>query len=223
MINGLLLDFYGTVVEDDDAIMDEIADRVAAGATVPVSGREVRAAWDGEYDAAAYAPRFRSLRDCAVLSLGAVLAEVGHPGDPDALCVALLSYGRTPPLRPGTREFLSSVTVPICVVSDVDREVIGAAMAYRGLSFTAVVTSEDVGAYKPDPAMFRRGLAALGLTPDEVVHVGDSIDADVRGAHAAGIRAAWINRWGRAVPEGAPVSYELTTLADLVPIVAGGG
>lgn len=44
VIKGLLLDFYGTVVEDDDAIMDAIAAQVAAGASTPVTARDVGAA-----------------------------------------------------------------------------------------------------------------------------------------------------------------------------------
>ncbi|MGC9665349.1 HAD family hydrolase [Planosporangium sp. 12N6] len=190
MPKGLLLDFYGTVVEDDDAVMDAIAEQVAAGASTPVTGPAVSEAWGREFATVADGPPFRSLRESAVASLATVMAEVGCAGDPASLCAAQFAYWRSPPLRPGTREFLSRVTVPVCVVSDVDRDDLAAATAYHGLTFTAVVTSEDVGVYKPHLAMFTRGLAALGLGAGEVLHVGDSLTADVGEAHAAGIRAA---------------------------------
>jgi 2-haloacid dehalogenase/putative hydrolase of the HAD superfamily len=77
VITGLLLDFYGTVVEDDDAIMAAIAGRVAAGASTPVTVREVGAAWGREYEAVAAGPRFRTLRRSALESLATVMAEVG--------------------------------------------------------------------------------------------------------------------------------------------------
>jgi len=219
VIKGLLLDFYGTVVEDDDAIMDAIAERVAAGASTAVTVRDVGEAWGREFEAVAAGPEFRSLRESAMGSLATVMAEVGCAGDPAALCAPQFAYWQSPPLRPGAREFLSRVTVPVCVVSDVDRADLQAAMAHHGLAFTAVVTSEDVGAYKPDRAMFTRALAALGLGADEVLHVGDSINADVRGAQAAGIRAAWINRRGQAVPEDAPLAYEISDLAGLAAVI----
>jgi 2-haloacid dehalogenase/putative hydrolase of the HAD superfamily len=219
VIKGLLLDFYGTVVEDDDAIMDAIAEHVAANASAPLSGRDVLQAWGREYEAVAEGPEFRSLRESAMRSLATVMAEVGCPGDPASLCTAQFRYWRSPPLRPGTREFLSRVTVPICVVSDVDRNDLEAAMTHHGLAFTAVVTSEDVGAYKPDRAMFTRALDALGLGADEVLHVGDSIKADVGGPHATGIRAAWVNRRGQAAPAGTPMAYEITDLSDLAAII----
>jgi 2-haloacid dehalogenase len=172
-----------------------------------------------EYEAVASGPEYRTLRDSALRSLATVMADVGCAGDPAALCARQFAYGRCPPLRPGTREFLSRVAVPICIVSDVDRADLTAAMAHHGLRFTAIVTSEDVRAYKPDRAMFTRALAALGLATDEVLHVGDSINTDVVGAHAAGIRAVWVNRHGRPVPEGAPVSHVITDLTGLSAII----
>jgi 2-haloacid dehalogenase/putative hydrolase of the HAD superfamily len=219
VIRGLLLDFYGTVVEDDDAIMQAIAEHVAADASPSVSGADVMAAWTREYETVAAGPQFRTLRDCAMQSLATVMVDVGCAGDPAALCAAQFRYWRSPPLRPGTQEFLSRVTVPICVVSDVDRADLHAAVAHHGLAFTAVVTSEDVRAYKPDRAMFARALAALDLAADEVMHVGDSTSADVYGAHAAGIQAAWVNPRGHALPDDTPVAYEIADLTGLIEIL----
>jgi 2-haloacid dehalogenase len=215
VLRGLLLDFYGTVVEDDDAVIAGIAERVAAGAAVPVSGTQVSAAWHREFVAVADAPGFRSLRECAVRSLATVMAEAGCPGDPAELCAPQFAYWAAPPLRPGTRAFLDRLTVPVCIVSDVDRADLAAATAHHGLTFTAVVTSEDVGAYKPARAMFTRALAALGMGAEEVLHVGDSWRADMGGAEAAGIRAAWVNRRGQAAPDGTPIAYEIRNLAEL--------
>jgi putative hydrolase of the HAD superfamily len=60
----------------------------------------------------------------------------------------------------------------------------------------AVVTSAEVGASKPDPRIFEAALSAAGCGPDDCVHVGDSAEADVAGARAAGIRALLLDRYG---------------------------
>ncbi|MEV4481149.1 HAD family hydrolase [Micromonospora coxensis] len=219
MVKGLLLDFYGTVVEDDDAVVAAIAARVAADATTPVTPEAVAAAWMREYTRVAEGPPFRLLRDSAPASLARVMAEVGCPGDPAALHAAETARWGPPPLRPGTREFLADLRLPVCVVSDADRDDLAAVVAHHGLTFTAVVTSEDVGAYKPDGAVFRRALAVLGLAADEVLHVGDSLRTDVAGAQAAGIRAVWVNRHGRPAPVDAPISHEITDLTGLAAII----
>ncbi|WP_433290596.1 HAD family hydrolase [Actinoplanes sp. CA-030573] len=214
-IRGLLLDFYGTVVEDDDTIMMEVAARVAAGASRPVTAAEVMAAWSCEYEDLAERTPFRSLRACSVGSLATVMAEFGCPGDAEELCAGQYAYWAAPPLRPGTRDFLSRVELPICVVSDADHDDLLRAIDAHGLSFAAVVCSERVGAYKPDPAMFAAGLAALGLGAHEVLHVGDSLRTDIEGAHAAGIRTAWVNRRGLPRTACGPAAFVISDLSEL--------
>jgi 2-haloalkanoic acid dehalogenase type II len=60
----------------------------------------------------------------------------------------------------------------------------------------AVVTSADTGVAKPDRAMFERALELAGAAPEDTVHVGDSVQNDVEGARAAGIRAVLVQREG---------------------------
>jgi FMN hydrolase / 5-amino-6-(5-phospho-D-ribitylamino)uracil phosphatase len=80
-----------------------------------------------------------------------------------------------------------------------------------GHLFHATIAAHSHGASKPDPAFFHLACRELGCAPDEVVHVGDDIELDVRGARGAGLHAVWLNRasnsWpGDDVPE---------TVADL--------
>jgi HAD superfamily hydrolase (TIGR01549 family) len=62
----------------------------------------------------------------------------------------------------------------------------------------ALITSQDVGVLKPDPAIYQVALAQLGASPAETVMVGDNWAADVLGALAVGIRPVWLNRIGAA-------------------------
>lgn len=52
--------------------------------------------------------------------------------------------------------------------------------------FRAVIDSALVGVRKPDPAIFRLGVEALGLCPEEVLVVGDSLDKDIIPAQTLG-------------------------------------
>jgi putative hydrolase of the HAD superfamily len=83
----------------------------------------------------------------------------------------------------------------------------------------AVVTSAETGAAKPDPALFRAALrAAGGVRAGDALHVGDSLEADVAGARAAGVEAVLLRRDG-----GPPVAGVRTirSLVELVPDGAG--
>ena len=77
--------------------------------------------------------------------------------------------------------------------------------------FHASIAAHTHGASKPDPALFHLACRELGCAPEEVVHLGDDIELDVRGARAAGLHAVWINRASHSWPgEDAP-----DTVADL--------
>ena len=82
--------------------------------------------------------------------------------------------------------------------------------------FQAVLISGELGVGKPDPAIFRLALAAGGFEARQAIHVGDSLEADVAGARAAGIATAWVNRTGRTLPSAlAPPDIEIRSLLEL--------
>ena len=84
----------------------------------------------------------------------------------------------------------------------------------------ALVVSEEVGVAKPDPQIFAIALERLGCDASESVMVGDSWANDIEGAHAAGIRAIWLNRTGRTMPDAEKRVREVTALAPLEPVLA---
>lgn len=59
-----------------------------------------------------------------------------------------------------------------------------------------VVISEDVGALKPDPKVFRYATDLAEVEPNEVLYVGDSFSSDVQGGTAFGWDVAWFTANG---------------------------
>jgi putative hydrolase of the HAD superfamily len=55
--------------------------------------------------------------------------------------------------------------------------------------FSSLTFSDETGFPKPDPRMFHRTLAPLGVRPAEAAHVGDTPRTDIAGAQAVGMRA----------------------------------
>jgi putative hydrolase of the HAD superfamily len=88
-------------------------------------------------------------------------------------------------------------------------------LAETGLTplLDGALASAEVGAAKPDPAIFEAALRLTGTTPDQTWHVGDTPAADVEGARAAGITPVLIARDG-----GAPGAVR--SLAELIPLAA---
>lgn len=63
-------------------------------------------------------------------------------------------------------------------------------------AFVAVIDSHLVGFSKPDPRLFDAARAEVGVERGEVVHIGDLFDADIVGAHDAGLAAILIDPCG---------------------------
>ena len=70
-------------------------------------------------------------------------------------------------------------------------------VAHHGLSVDAVLTSRAHGKTKPHETIFRRMLELLDVLPGDALMVGDTVDDDVEGALAIGMRAVLVDREGR--------------------------
>ncbi|GAB3967847.1 HAD family hydrolase [Plantactinospora veratri] len=72
---------------------------------------------------------------------------------------------------------------------------------------------------KPAPEFYAAVVAAAGVPPSSVVHVGDSPGKDVEAAQAAGLRAVWLNRAARPRPPGLRPDAEIRSLAELPAVL----
>jgi putative hydrolase of the HAD superfamily len=150
-------------------------------------------------------------RRCAAVMAPALGVEI----DVDTL-LAALHFRAYPDVLPALRE-LRARGLRLVVVSNWDfslherLEETGVAALVDG-----AVASAEVGHAKPDGAIFAHALELAGATPETALHAGDSPDADVAGALAAGLRAVLVARDGTpAVPEGVPVIGSLAELPGL--------
>lgn len=62
--------------------------------------------------------------------------------------------------------------------------------------FRGIIESAVVGVRKPNPAIFRLGVVAMGLEPEQVLVVGDSLRKDILPARSIGCHTAWIKGRG---------------------------
>ena len=86
-----------------------------------------------------------------------------------------------------------------------------------GAPFSAVVTAESVGCYKPDPRIYLAGVEALGASVEDVLFVAGS-PLDVEGANAVGMRVVWHNPGGLAGGGAEDVAVSVVDdLAELHP------
>ena len=80
------------------------------------------------------------------------------------------------------------------------------------------ISSAEVGAEKPNPAIFQAALERAGVLPEEALHVGDQHRSDVLGAQSVGMHAVLMDRGGWQTNVNDCV--KVADLAELEKVVA---
>lgn len=83
--------------------------------------------------------------------------------------------------------------------------------------FDFILTSAACSYRKPHPRIFELALAHWNIPAHEIAMVGDSLEADIKGAHSLGLFSVWITRHVSKIarpPEVSP-DAEIATLAEL--------
>jgi len=80
--------------------------------------------------------------------------------------------------------------------------------------FSNVIISEDVGVNKPDKRIFEYALEKASAGKEESIMIGDSLEADVRGALDFGIKAIYFNPLKAEKPED--IEWEIHQLEELL-------
>ena len=154
-------------------------------------------------------------------ALARTLAEVGHPSDDGAQRLYEVyteaRFAATQPF-PGATDVLNDLKgrYLLGLVSNGNTypERVG-----LGDVFSFVLLAVECGIAKPDPRIFELALDQCGCDASQVVHVGDSLPSDVRGANGIGIRSVWLNRDGAANETGITPDHEISDLRELPDIL----
>ena len=219
-VDGIFLDFFGTVAAGDREAVETLCGRLVRELELDLMPAELAVRWGEQFFAvieASNAHRFQTLHACECQSLDATLRALDRQVDPTGYIADLRAYWRAPPLYPEVHDVLDALPRPVCIVSNIDRADLAAALETHGIRVANTVTSEQARAYKPHAAIFELALERTGWSADRVLHVGDSLHSDVDGARRSGIRSVWINRGSRIHDIGtARPDHTLSDLRGLV-------
>jgi putative hydrolase of the HAD superfamily len=226
--SAVLLDAMGTLLRLEDPaprLRSALSERFGVDVGAAAAAAAMRA------EISFYRAHLQLGRDAdSLAALRARCADALRPQLPDpvaaapvtALTSALLdaiAFSAYPDAAPALRALRSAGHVLI-VVSNWDAS-LRERLAETGLEplVDAVVASAEVGAAKPARAIFDHALRLAGVPAARAWHAGDSFDADVAGARAAGIRAVLVARGeaaGGPRPADVPVIASLDALPSLI-------
>jgi 2-haloacid dehalogenase len=199
-----------------------VFDRLGATYGWSVNGKAVYDAWDHRNKRAqrlcsTWAPYHVLARD----ALAGAYAALGLEGDVDADLAQVLDSLAHWPLWPDVAEALPALGrhYQLGLLSNVDDELFARTQVSAYIDAALAMTSERLGAYKPNPLIYMRAQKALG----PLVHVPTSA-RDVRGALEAGLPVVRLQRPGHELdPDGPRPLFEaahMVELESLVPLAA---
>lgn len=218
MIKAIFIDFYGTVVFEDGEIVSKISQMIyETGNAESVS--QVDSYWWELFRTLfenSYGENFLLQRELETKSLVDTIQHFCSSEDGVVLSNEMFEYWVKPPIFEESKQFFRECPVPIYIVSNIDRADILAAIDFHGLKPKDVFTSEDAKSYKPRKELFEFALKRAGLSPDEVLHIGDSLSSDIKGAYSVGIKPIWVNRSGKAIPDKVTAVSNLLEVLDYI-------
>lgn len=206
---ALSFDCYGTLIDWEAgilAILGPWARRVgftATDETLLASFARHETGVQDEFPAEPYPEILRRVMHLVGSSLGGKVADT----DAEALAVSVPDW---PAFGDSSRALAElGRRYKLVILSNVDRVSFRGSNDRLGVTFDAIVTAQDVGSYKPSPANFAallQRIGDLGVAPNKLLHVAQSLYHDHEPAKAAGLATVWIDRragqagWG-ATPQ----------------------
>ena len=128
------------------------------------------------------------------------------------------------PVFPDAPEALHSMQqrYRLAIISNVDDNLFTGTAANLGVTFDAVITSQQARSYKPDLNNFHEAQELMGIERDRWLHVGESLFHDIGPANRLGIDSVWVKRpdrgGGSRLTDAAP-TLQVPDLAELARLM----
>ena len=220
----LSFDCYGTLIDWEGGILASLKPLLARHGVSASDGELLRLYGELEREGQGHQPflTYHQVLSRIVAGLGERLGFRPNSGELEGLADSMKRW------RPfsDTVSALSSLKkrAKLAIISNVDRDLFEASSSMLGVDFDWVVTSGEIGEYKPSLRNFKVALDRMGVAKGEVLHVAQSLYHDVEPARALGLSTVWVNRAGaRSTPlRDVRPDVEVADLGALVELMRRG-
>jgi 2-haloacid dehalogenase len=216
--DALTFDCYGTLIDWRRGIT-QVLQPILQGHGIEVGDDalfERYLQFEADVEGGDYQP-YRGVLRQVVRRLGTHYDVTPTNADADRLAD---SVGQWPPFS-DTNDALRCLQADfrLAVVSNVDDDLFYEETArHLSVSFDEVVTGEQVGRYKPALDPFETAFSRLGVPPNRVLHVAQSVYHDLNPASRLGLSCAWIQRYGTRFTDQDPRTPPVATVPDLATL-----
>ncbi len=189
----LSFDCYGTLIDWEAGILPVLRTILSNhGQSLP---DENILALFGEFEAEAESGPYRRYRDVLQSVVQAFADRLHFHVSPAEKHSLHESVGAWPPFADTVAALRALQTrYKLAIVSNIDDDLFAQTRPHLAVEFDGVITAEQAQSYKPSINNFKMALGALGISPDRLLHAGQSVYHDVVPARSLGISTVWVNR-----------------------------
>lgn len=214
----LSFDCYGTLIDWESGILAALGPVLAAHDVhlSDVGVLELYAAIEPEAQAGQFV-RYREVLRRVMRELGSRVGFMPSPSETDRLADSLGSWKPFPDSVEALQTL--SRTFRLAVITNMDDDLFALSARRLKVRFDWVITSEQIGSYKPSLRNFRSAIERIGARPETMLHVAQSVYHDIVPANALGLHTVWVNR--RSGQEGSGATPRASARPDMeVPDLA---
>jgi len=113
----------------------------------------------------------------------------------------------------------------LTIISNIDDDLFAYSAKKLEVDFDWLITAQQVKSYKPSLQNFEVAIERMGISPDKLLHVAQSVYHDIVPAKSMGVTAVWVNRRkgkegaGATVPASGNPDLEVPDLKTLVSLM----
>jgi 2-haloacid dehalogenase len=113
----------------------------------------------------------------------------------------------------------------LTIISNIDDDLFADTAKHLEVELDWIITAEQVKSYKPSLQNFEFAIQRMGISPDKLLHVAESIYHDIIPTKSMGLTAVWVNRrkdkegFGATVPASGTPDVEVPDLKSLVSLM----
>lgn len=218
-------DCYGTLIDWERGILPVLR-QLLSSREIDLSDDatlELFAEFESEFEKSEYHIKYREILQKIVQQFGKRFYF--EPTETEVKCLSESIKNWQP--FPDTVAALAALKqkYKLAVISNIDDDLFADTAKHLKVELDWLITAEQVRSYKPSTRNFEIALATMGIAPEKLLHVAQSVYHDIVPAASIGISTVWVNRrhektgFGATLPASGQPDWEVPDLKTLVEAI----
>jgi 2-haloacid dehalogenase len=189
----LTFDCYGTLIDWETGLWEALQP-ILAQHRIALARDEALAlygALESEAERGAY-HAYRAVLRMVLEGLGTQLGFVPTAAELQRFVASVADWPAFPDSAPALRTLHSKYK--LAIISNIDDDLFAMSAPRLDVQFDWIITAQQAQSYKPSLHNFQIALARIGVLPQKILHVAQSLYHDIAPARTLGLSTVWVNR-----------------------------